>query len=485
MAFCQFSTNKKVKNYTEISNIFFSDYMKDAPDNFVKIYLYGLYLCQNPDINNSLEQFTNYFNLCKEDIFGAFAYWQEFGLVKIVELEPFEIRYLDVVRSSEKEKQILNGKYKEFCTDIQEIINGRMLSMVEFQSYMEFLESTSMQPSALLSIANYCAETQGKDIGYKYVLTVARDWFNKGVKTQKDVLKHIDKINENNEMLENLLKIFGIKRNPNIDEINTFNFISNSLGYSIDIINQVARLIKNKSKNAMVQLENKMKKYYELKLYSMAEIQAFESRKDELFACAKTIVKELGLYYDNLEPVVDNYLITWNNYGYDGQTLVQIAKDCFKGGIKTLEGMDNKIQKFYKIGLISLDAINDYIAEIVNIDNDIRNILEKLHITRQVNQSDRYMYDVWMNTYGVSTELLDYAISKSVGTNQPMQYLNKILNYYNMRKVTTIEEAKQIDSIFESPKKQETVNVKNIVKEREYSKEELSGFFTNIDEIKL
>ena len=492
MAFCQFSTNKKVKNFTEISNIFFSDYMKDAPDNFVKIYLYGLYLCQNPDMNNSLEQFTKYFNLSKEDIFGAFAYWQEVGLVKIIELEPFEIRYLDVVRSLEKEKQILNGKYKDFCRDIQEIISGRMLSMVEYQSYMEFLESTGMQPSALLSVANYCTTTQGKDIGYKYVLTVAKDWANKGILTQKEVIKHIDSINENNEILDNLLKIFGIKRCANIDEINTFNFITKELGYSIEVINQVARSIKNKSKNAMAQLENKMKKYYELKYYTIAEIQAYENTKEASFNSARAIIKELGLYYDNLEPVVDNYLIKWNNYGYDSETLVQIAKDCFKTGIKTLEGMDNKIQKFYKIGLISLDAINDYIKEVISIDNNIKAILEKLHLARQVNQSDRYMYNVWMNNYGTSAELLDYAIEKSIGTIQPMQYLNKILNYYNLRKINTIEEAKEADKLFDAPKKDGTIKETTIEKERKkliyehnYTKEELNSFFTNIDDIKL
>ena len=104
MAFCQFSTSKKVKNFTEISNIFFSDYMKDAPDNFVKIYLYGLYLCQNPDMNNSLEQFVKYFNMSKEDIFGAFAYWQEVGLVKIIELEPQAV-------NAKALKKLIENKY--------------------------------------------------------------------------------------------------------------------------------------------------------------------------------------------------------------------------------------------------------------------------------------------------------------------------------------------------------------------------------------
>ena len=486
MAFCQFSTSKKVKNFTEISNVFFSDYMAEAPDNFVKIYLYGLYLCQNPDKNNSVEEFVKYFGLSKEDIFGAFSYWQEVGLVKIIELEPFEIRYLDIVRNLEKEKQILNGKYKDFCKDIQEIISGRMLTLVEYQSYMEFLEYSSMQPSALLSIANYCATSQGKDIGYKYVLTVAKDWANKGVLTQKQVIKHIDTINESNELVNDLLKVFGIKRNANIDEINIYNFITKELGYSVDVVLMVARNIKNKSKNAIFQLENKMKHYYEQKLYTIDEIKEYESKKEVAYNTAKAIVKELGLYYDNVEPVIDNYLLNWLNFGYDEQTLTAIAKICFKSGIKTLDGMDNKIQKFFKIGLVSLQAINDYIADVVKIDENIKQILEKLHLSRQVNASDRYMYNIWVNTYQTSDELLDYAIEKSIGMLQPMQYLNKILSHYYTMHIIDVNMAKEADKTFDQPTKEQTsLKTKQLVRERNYTTEELNAFFTNIDDIKF
>lgn len=485
MGFCQFSTSKKVKNYTEISNIFFVDYMAQAPDNYVKIYLYGLYLCQNQDKGNTLEHFTKYFDLCKEDIFGAFAYWQEKGLVKIIDIEPFEIRYLDIIRNFDREKQILNGKYKDFCKDIQEIISGRLLSLVEYQSYMEFLESSNMQPSALLAIANYCTSTQGKDIGYKYILTVATDWLNKGVKTQKDVLNHIDSISETNEILKNLLKIFGIKRNANIDEINAFNFISNELGFDIEVINQVARSIKNKSKNGINTLEKKMKQYYEMKLNTIEDIKAYEDKKENYFILAKSILKELGIYYDNLEPVIENYILKWTNFGYDNETLIQVAKYCFKSGIKTLEGMELRIDKFFKLGLVTLEAINEYIADIINIDENIKKILEKLQLARQVNSNDRYMYNLWTNTYNINENLLDYAISKSIGVSQPMQYLNKILCNYHLNNISTVEQAKNEDKKFEAKDNNNKPETKNIVRTRNYTTEELNAFFTNIDDIKF
>lgn len=485
MGFCQYSTSKKVKNFTEINNIFFIDYMYDAPDNYTKIYLYGLYLCQNEDKNNSLEQFTKYFNLSKEDIFGAFAYWQDKGLIKIIDIEPFEIRYLDIVRNYEREKQIFNGKYKNFCRDIQEIISDRMISPTEFTTYIEFLDISGMQENALLTIAHYCVEKQGKDIGYKYIMTVANDWYMKGIKTQKQVLAYIDSLNETDELLSDLLKIFGIKRNANIDEINAFNFIKNELGYDIEVINQVAHKLKIKSKDAMIQLKNKMTTYYSLGFKTTEQVINYEDQKQSNFSLAKSILKELGIYYENIEPVVQNYILKWVNQGYANDTLIEIAKYCFISSIKSLEGMNLKIEKFYKLGLISLDAINSYISDIISIDDKIKEILEKLQVSRLVNSADRYMYNLWINTYNISQELLDYTIEKSIGMAQPMQYLNKILNHYHLSNITTVSQAKEFDARFEQPTKVKTQTINENVRTRNYTTEELNAFFTNIDEIKF
>lgn len=504
MSFCKFSTSRQVKNYTEISNIFFVDYMADAPDNFTKIYLYGLYLCQNSENNNSVEQFEKYFGLSKEDIYGAFAYWQERGLVKVVEIEPFEIRYLEIVRNYDIERQVLNGKYKDFCRDIQEIISGRMLTINELKEYMDFLSTHNMKENALLAIAHYCAQTQGLDIGYKYVLTVARNWLSKGVTTQKDVVKHIENINKKVESLDVLLKIFGINRPHNIDELNSFNLITKELDFPIDIVYHVAKNLKTKSRNAMLQLENKMKQYYEMRLTSIAEIDQFESQRDYLFDCAKEIVKELGRYYENLEPVVQNYIIKWHNLGFEQTALKQIALYCFKMNISSLDGMDEWVNKFFKLGLISLEAINAYIAQTIEIDNQIKLVLDKLGVVRKVNSADRHMYNLWINTYNISEELMNFAIEKAMHTIQPMQYLNKVLHTYHINNISTPQEAQERDLRFnlnnlgasdkdkaKNKNKQKnsaenlTQNAKQQMFQREYTADEISALFTNIDDIKF
>lgn len=481
MSFCQYSSSKKVKNYTEISNTFFSDYMSLAPDTFVKIYLYGLYLCQNDESNNSIEQFTKYFNLSEEDILGCFSYWQDEGLVKILDIEPFEVRYLEIIPRKDREKNIFCDKYASFCSDIQEIISGRMLNPTEFQHYITFLDCSKMQPSALLSVANYCVEMQGTSIGYNYVLTIAKDWESKGIVTQSDVVKHLDSLNVSNEILQGLLKILGITRKPNIDDTETFNLLTNDFGYSLELITSVAKNLKMKSKNAMTLLENKFRKYHELNLLTLEEIQKYEEQKEYYYNLAKTICKNLGTFYDNVEPVVENYIIKWSNFGYDAQTLEKISQQSFKTGIKTLEALDKRILSFYDKGLISLESINGYIADVVALDNEIKKILEKLQLSRSVCKADRFMYRKWIDDYNTSNELIDYAITCSIGATNPMQYLNRILQSYNIKHITTVEEAKKDTETFGQKNKNEPT--KPNFKQREFTEEELNSAFTSLDEI--
>ena len=54
-----------------------------------------------------------------------------------------------------------------------------------------------------------------------------------------------------------------------------------------------------------------------------------------------------------------------------------------------------------------------------------------------------------------------------------------------MRKITTVDEAKEADKIFDAPKKEAPVKEKKLVRERSYTTEELNAFFTNIDDIKF
>ena len=191
----------------------------------------------------------------------------------------------------------------------------------------------------------------------------------------------------------------------------------------------------------------------------------------------ETRVGGKGERYENLEGVVENYILKWINMGFDRELLLEIASYCFKNSIRTLEGMDRTVAKFYKLGILTLSAFNEYMGQILADDSKIKDILTTLNISRNVSTYDRSNYKIWTQEWKLSQELISYAVELAKGKENPMKYLVRVLADYRDKGIKTIEEAKNNTPI------KETTQSKNNFGGRSYSKEEINALFQAIDEI--
>ena len=124
--------------------------------------------------------------------------------------------------------------------------------------------------------------------------------------------------------------------------------------------------------------------------------------------------------------------------------------------------------------------------DIVKNDAVIVQILQELDINRGVISSDRTMYKAWLYDWGMSKELIDFAVQLSKGKYMAMQYLNRVLAEYHSNKISSVELAKNFKLSFGgtvAPQKN-TTEVK-AAKKREYSKKELDSLFDDIEEINI
>ena len=73
--------------------------------------------------------------------------------------------------------------------------------------------------------------------------------------------------------------------------------------------------------------------------------------------------------------------------------------------------MDNKIQKLYKIGLVSSSSLDGYMNELQQTDKQIKKVLEEVGVDRLVSSYDRDYYWTWFFSWNLSDELILYALS--------------------------------------------------------------------------
>lgn len=485
MAFCSYSAQLIVENKTTVDNLFISSYMPYASGECVKVYLYGLLLCNDSlESRNTLEEFSKALNLPVQDIESAFLYWQEQGLVQILDTIPKQIKYLPVKNANIKLSKLKDDKYSSFNLQAQEIITERMIMPNEYYEYYVTMESLHIEQTAMLMIMKYCTDLKGGNVGYPYILTVAKNWAREGYTTAEKINEKLIDYEKTNEELALILKAMQIKRKLDPSERDLYAKWQN-MGFDTGTIIFVVKQQK-KLKNSVnfAYLDVLLEKYYSMKLFTSLEIDEYEKQKQQLFGLAKTICKNLGLYYANVEPVVETYIVNWKNLGYDDTTLETISNYCFKSSIRTLEYMNIQIQKFYKLGIVSVDSLNEYLNQIIMQDDEIKQIIEKLGQTRNVNNFDRECYDNWKNNWQMPTELIYFATTYANGKPQPMKYMNKILSTWHTKNITNIEDAKKCEDMPETTKQTQNKTQKDY-KERSYTKEEISSLFTSLEEIDI
>lgn len=481
MSFCKFANEFISEKFTTIDNAFITEFMPTANAECIKVYLYGLSKCGS-GLDNSIDDFCHALNLSEEDVVSSFLYWQELGLVHVLNTTPIEVRYLPIKNASYGLKKYNKDKYKSFNIVAQDIISGRMITPNEYNEYYTLIESMNMEEDALIMVMKYCVNRKGNAVPYSYIVAVAKNFCYQGIKTATLVEERFREQEKNDSDIKLVLNALKLRRSANEVEYEKFITWTSDYGFDVSVLVYLAKSLKQPSFSL---LEYKVNKCYELKLNSIKEIEEYFESEKELYEMAKLICKHIGVRYDSLSAVVDNYVSNWVNLGYDKETLATLANYCFLRSIRSLDGLNTLILKFYKLGLIDIEDINEYISELNDVDSKIKAILSKLGLERAVIQQDRQFYNTWVTDWNINDELIDYGISLSADKYQPMQFLNKVLAKFHTNNASTVEQAKGVEINFGTTVNKAGTTKARMAKQREYSKDELKSLFTVLKEVEL
>ncbi len=221
MSFCTYSKEYLANGKTMIDNIFITNYLPDLDADALKVYLYGLYLCQNP-YEISLKEFCKSINFEETKVVNLFMYLEEFDLCQIVSKEPFSIIYhpistlIKLVRSTNPEK------YTNFNKALQLIVTDRMISAAEYRLYMQLLEESSISQEALLTIVKFCVEIKGSKISNKYILKVANDFISRKLLSQEAVEKELEYYFKINALVKELFSTCNFTKKTDFEDLNLY-----------------------------------------------------------------------------------------------------------------------------------------------------------------------------------------------------------------------------------------------------------------------
>ena len=126
-----------------------------------------------------------------------------------------------------------------------------------------------------------------------------------------------------------------------------------------------------------------------------------------------------------------------------------------------------------------MTSLNEYFKGVLAVDKKIKEILENIGLSRNVNQFDRDKYKIWTENWLIPDDVIDYACTLALGKEQPMQYLNMTLSAFHDKNIKTVEDAKNSGQIVAGNKSKKLSNRHN------YTREEMNALFQSIDEIEV
>ncbi|MEG1581886.1 MAG: DnaD domain protein [Clostridia bacterium] len=479
MGFCSLSSELNMDSYTLVENSFISEYLPSAPDYTIRVYLYGLFLSTSPSLSdNTIENMTRVLNLTEEELHCAYEYWQDKGLVQIIESKPFVIKYLPLKSTNGKATKYSVTKYKDFNKQLQSILT-REVKPNEYNEYYTFIEKQHFEPEALIMIVKYCVTQKGADINFHYILSVAKSYATEGIKTTKGLEEKFMELELISAELTRVLKTLGITRSADIEERNLYVKWTKAYGFTNAVISHVASL--QNRRGGMMKLDEQLTRLHELRLFTIEDVDNLENTRDSLLSLAKTITNTLGLYYQSLDNIINTYILDWTQKGFAEDALQLIASYCFKHSIRTFEGMNAVVLKFYKLGLVNTDSIGQHVSQLVSTDENISQILETCGIIRNVNSWDRAFYRTWTYSWNISDEIIMYLATLSKGKTQPMQYLNRLLSTTNEKGLKTLKDVKEKITLVPET----GTNVAKQFMAREYNEKQLEALFDSLDNIEV
>ena len=477
VGFAKFQSDFLMETFTLVDNLFINEHLPYCDEKQIKVYLYGLYLCMTPQKENSVQELCARLDMTEADIISAYSYFEDMGLVQIVSKQPLEVQYLSLKHSMQTPKKYKSEKWNDFNVHLQQLFPERMLTPNEYNEYYTFLDESKLEQDAMLMIVQYCINLKGMGVRYPYILTVARNWVADGVRTASDVENKLSEYDQQSEQMQKVLVALGRKGGAELEEKQMLLKWTRSWGYELDAILAAAKTLKG-AKNVK-KLDSKLDEFYRMSIFTAEEMNDYQSHREHLKEIAVAVNKNLGIYYESFEHEIEVYIVPWTAKGFDLDALTKIAHHCFISSVRTLDGMNNIVEKFYKQGLLSAKSIDEYMLSQIELDSKIKRIIEASGRSRTVTSQDREYYRTWSVTWGFGDDIILYAAEQAVGKTYPTAFVNQLLSTYKANGVNTLEGAKKFTPLQSGQKTREKT-----FEERTYSQEELKSVITSIDSLK-
>ncbi len=436
MGFCSFSKDFD-NGYTIVDNKFITKYLPEADGFAVKVYLFGLYLCENREWEFSVRSMAEVLKTTEANVREAFAFWEDYDLVEILASDPFTVQYLPVRTAVGRPKKIRYEKYADFNKELQRKMQkvGKFVSSGDYIKYMHFLEENSMQPQAFLLITEYCITKQGENVSPSYIFNKAKKLIKNGITTYEQVEKELSNYNAHEgDLLAVFAAMNAYMHTPDESEYDLYKKWTEELGFTKESVLSAARKMK---KGSMTGLDLTLLELAEKGKIKTEEIETYLTEREVLANLTFRIGRKLGVKVQNPAPYIDEYVEKWYICGFEESSLLDLALFCMRTERGDFNSLHELTQKLFREGIVSPEGVKEYLKE-KNGDLKLFTKLREICPSIKNTATNLSMLATWRE-WKFSDEMILEAAKRSVTSATPIPYMNKILSDWKRAEIYTVK----------------------------------------------
>ena len=301
---------------TNIPDLFFSEYMLEAKGDYVKVYLYILYLSKfGKDVK--INDLSKVLSIDFPTVQDAIKYWEDNGLLlkkpdgyTVCDIQEISLSKLYSPKlTSSPEDALKNAENKQRMKTIDDI-NAQFFQGVMGPSWYNdinfWFEKYGFDDDVMLALFGYANDRRARN--KPYIQATADAWYKNNIKTFDDLEKYFEKRDKRNAINNEISKKLNLYRKLTVYEEDDIIKWTENYGFSLDIIDIALKNASAKNKVRFEYIDSILTDWHNKSLTTVDEVNSYLASFKE--NKAKPTKKESFEYtqstFDNLDSLYDN-----------------------------------------------------------------------------------------------------------------------------------------------------------------------------------
>ena len=471
-------------NFLPVSVEFIKNFMPSAPGDYIKVYLFGL-LQASTGGELSVQSICRSLHLTELQIEEALQYWHNKGMVSMTGKDPVQCVFMCTKTEEAPQNTKLYGN-QNYIASIQSILD-RNLSTNDIKTLLDFTDVYGLPRDIVLQLIRHCSSeaVRGKSVSVSYLEKMALNWADEGIDTPE---KAEAKINAYNALTSGALRVLrrldaGSGRLPTADEQELYEKWTKEWGFTQDAVLLAMSDTTASLKPSMKYLDAILKSYFEKGIRTATDIDAFKRSQLNLNELLLSVLDTLKYTRKRVTPELENMYASWTEMGFSHDCILMACEQTLNMGNRSIKKADMLLNEWKQAGMTQKVEIVKYMRSQNKVDKKMQQVFECAGINKTISDMDRKTYLKWTQEHQLSHDVLLFAAEISSITQNPLAYMNRILQNWASSGINTLEKAQKQNLSIQSGKKavgdyeQRTYSKDHFEKDRMESDNILEGFY--------